>query len=153
MSLTRRLFAKRAPLAAGAASLFASDVARAPAPATTPSPMGMLNKCGVEVARPYDPIREILQRKRNEYIQGMGELETLHRTIMGRSGGHSFNNNIMALRSVTHQHKVIMQENFYKKFQEERMTWREKLLSMIGLKPEEAWDENAPAQASSGRGW
>lgn len=94
-----------------------------------------------------NPLELLKRAKRTQYQDAMNTFEQIQYNICGRHQiiGH-LNLNISSLKSVSIQHKAIMQETFVTEMHRAKMSWKDKLLQQFGLAKEDVYDDNGPAQ-------
>lgn len=140
--------------------LFSALFASAPAlalPVETASPltvpgMNFANKCGgiLKAVTPLSPL-EILQRKNTrEYHNAIEKANQLvYRRIQAETETR-VSHNIMALRSVSPQHKARMFKEWERNLHEENKSWAQKLAESLGVVERE--DGVYPAESQAGTG-
>lgn len=152
--MMRRLFFRRATAAVAVAPVMISKVNVMPDQGPHPPPSvyysGVVGSNIKEAA--YDPIKILMNEKRNKYNTSMQAARLIQNKIANRKHlvAHQMDLNIEALRSVSRQHKAIMQESQHDRWTEERMSWKDKLLKQFGLKREDVYDDEPQAASASG---
>lgn len=149
----RRLFFRRATAAVAVAPMMLGKASTMPYQGPHPPPTGYYSGViGSNIKEDaYDPIRTLMNEKRNKYNTSMHAARLIQNRIANRKHliAHQMDLNIDALRSVSRQHKAIMQENQHDKWTEDRMSWKDKLLKQFGLRREDVYDDE-PQTATAG---
>lgn len=149
--MMRRLFFRNAAAGAAAAPILLSGASKMPNGPGAPPPV-MPYRGDVfanEASQTFDPLRAIKEAKRMDYNKSMSAI----RIAQDRKHQLKFmlsqpDLNIAALKSVSNQHKAIMNQNILDSMIEERKSWKDRLLEQLGLKREDVYD-NEPLSASS----
>lgn len=149
--MMRRLFFRNTAIGAAAAPLLISGVRVMPDD-PRPIPPDYLVK-GVEsrltqVMR--DPLQVIKDLKRIDYNKSMNELDRIQHNIRYKhSHIQNLSLNIESLKSVSKQHKANMQLELLMRMNEEKRSWKDKLLAQFGLSRDDVYDDE-PQAASNG---
>jgi len=131
MTLTRRLFASLMPAAPAAAAAGINQFGEKMAEAypTNPSLAGSL---GTTLVRAVAPPQLADYHKAMEATQSMHRNH--YRMLEYRRNQNNMNMNIVALKSVSPQHKVLMQIKRDEEEEKKRQSFRENLIDSLGLR-------------------
>jgi len=138
---------KGSPAAVLGAATFAKTVAEPPPlPTDMGRTIGLLNKCSpVKELSPLDILRN---RKRQAFYKAREAAGQIYRRRMHLShGGVSPNQNILALKSVSPQHKIHMYMAWEYKIQNEQKSWLQKLAEQFGYEDESNYESGGSTDA------